>query len=151
MHLKTLLGLCYYNFVSRDLSQIRFQNLPFIAVTVANYLNLLIWVDIQIACSLSRLCWFRSKFSWLSTMQCNHKATDEMDTISFLTCNFIILRITWLSPHQAKCCHNKKNEYDSSSSHDHRAIFQKSPKFAMLVYWNVTTQTLDMWSGRTVS
>ena len=86
-------------------------------------------------------------------MQCNHKATDEMDTISFLTCkfNFIILRITWLSPHQAKCCHNKKNEYNSNSSHDHRAIFQKSPKFAMLLYWNVTTQTLDMWSGCTVS
>jgi len=58
---------------------------------------------------------------------------------------------TWLGPHQAKCCHNKKNKYNSSCSHDHRAIFQKSPKFAMLVYWNVTTQTLDMWSGRTVS
>ena len=71
MHLKTLLGLCYYNFVSRDLSQIRFQNLPFIAVTVANYLNLLIWLDIQIVCSLSNLNYVGSYLNSLGSPQCN--------------------------------------------------------------------------------
>ena len=117
-----LLQVCLY----LDLLLILFQNLPFIAVTVANYLDLLIRVDIQIVCSLSKLSWLLCKFSCLSTMQCNHKATDEIDTISVLICNLKILQITWLSPHQAKCCHNEKNEYNSSSSHNHRSAEQSS-------------------------